>query len=419
MRKRQPAPLHGLRVVDASRVLAGPYLAMLLADLGADVIKIEKPGGGDQTRAWGPPWVGARGGDRTSAYFVSANRGKRSLALDLKDARGRAVFAKMVGATDVLIENFLPEEWKRLGFRRRDWTRRHPRLVQCTLSGYGPGPEADRPAYDVVLQAEGGVMALTGYPEPPARRHAPPARARTREPVRVGVAIVDILTALYAMAALLAALHGRERSGRGRRVEVPMADASASFLSYAAQSFLADGREPPRLGSGHPNLAPYQALPTADGWLVVGVGSDAAWRRLCAALGDPALAGDPRFGSNARRVEHRKALQRALALRFRRQSTRHWEAALRAHRVPAGPLLGVGAAIARARRRGQIQRLPPGAYGSLETVAAPWRLDRVRQSSARGAPAVGEHGEQILRAHGFSAREIATLRAAGVVGGER
>src|SRR6185295_9012855 len=215
-------PLAGLRVIDASRVLAGPYLSMLLGDLGADVVKIEKPEGGDQTRAWGPPWVG-EGAERVSAYFVSANRNKRSVALDLKRREARAAFERLLAGADVLVENFLPAEWRKLGFRSGRFTRKYPRLVQCTVSGYGTaGAEADRPAYDVVLQAESGLMSLTGFAD--------------GEPVRVGVAIVDILSALYGLSAVLAALHERQASGRGRHVEVSMADSGAAFLSYAAQS---------------------------------------------------------------------------------------------------------------------------------------------------------------------------------------
>ncbi|HBL28267.1 MAG TPA: hypothetical protein DD490_15640, partial [Acidobacteria bacterium] len=263
-RRKNRGPLSGVRVIDASRVLAGPYLAMLLGDLGADVIKIEKPDG-DQTRAWGPPWVG-EGEHRVSAYYVAANRNKRSVVLDLKLPEARETFARLVAGADVLVENFLPGEWKRLGFRSANFRRGHPELVHCTVTSYGTrGPDADRPAYDVVLQAESGLMSLTGFPE--------------GEPVRVGVAIVDLLTALYGLSATLAALRERDRTGRGRRVEIAMLDAGASFLSYAAQSWLADGRQPPPLGSRHPNLAPYQAFAASDGWFIVGVGSEGLWRR--------------------------------------------------------------------------------------------------------------------------------------------
>jgi crotonobetainyl-CoA:carnitine CoA-transferase CaiB-like acyl-CoA transferase len=388
-------PLTGVRVVDASRVLAGPYLAMLLGDLGADVVKIEKPAGGDQTRAWGPPWVGDEGA-RTSAYFVSANRNKRSVALDLKRPEARAAFERLVAGADILVENFLPSEWRKLGFRRTRFNRLHPRLVQCTVTSYGTaGPEADRPAYDVVLQAESGLMSLTGFEE--------------GEPVRVGVAIVDTLSALYGLSAVLAALRARDATGRGGHVEVSMVDAGASFLSYAAQSWLVDGRQPARLGSAHPNLAPYQAFRAADGWFVVGAGSQDLWRRFCSALERPDLADDPRFGNNEARVRNRRELDALLGEVFATRPVAHWDAAMRAHRVPAGPPATVGEAVEKARTRGQVTDLPAGAYGVLPTVAAPFLFDGHRPAPTASAPALGEHTEAVLRQAGLSQAEIRKL----------
>jgi crotonobetainyl-CoA:carnitine CoA-transferase CaiB-like acyl-CoA transferase len=390
-RKRKGA-LAGVRVVDASRVLAGPYLAMLLGDLGADVIKIEKPDGGDQTRAWGPPWVG-EGDQRVSAYFVSANRNKRSVAIDLKRPEGREAFERLLAGADVLVENFLPAEWRKLGFRSSRFSRVNPRLVQCTVTSYGTaGPEADRPAYDVVLQAESGLMSLTGF--------------EGGEPVRVGVAVVDILSALYGLSAVLAALRERDATGRGRRVEVSMVDAGTAFLSYAAQSWLADGRQPARLGSAHPNLAPYQAFRAADGWFVVGVASPELWRRFCAAIERPGLADDPRFRTSAERVENRADLDRLLGDLFATRPVAHWDAAMRAHRVPAGPLASVGEAVEKARRRGQVTDLPAGAYGVLPTIAAPFLFDGERATPASSAPALGEHTEEVLREAGMSWEEV-------------
>jgi len=372
-----------VRVIDASRVLAGPYLAMLLGDLGADVIKIEKPDGGDQTRAWGPPWVG-EGDLRVSAYYVAANRNKRSVALDLKRPEARDAFERLLATADILVENFLPREWRRLGFRSANFQRRHPRLVHCTVTSYGTtGPDADRPAYDVVLQAESGLMSLTGFPE--------------GEPVRVGVAIVDMLTALYGLSATLAALRQRDATGRGRKVEIAMIDAGTAFLSYAAQSWLADGRQPPPLGSRHPNLAPYQAFQASDGWLIVGVGSEDLWHRFCAAIERPELESDPRFATNEARVRNRGELDRTLAEIFARHPREHWERAMREHRVPGGPTAGVGEAVTKARERGQVLRLPPGAYGDLATVGAPFLIDKLRPEPTRSPPALGEHTEEVLR----------------------
>jgi crotonobetainyl-CoA:carnitine CoA-transferase CaiB-like acyl-CoA transferase len=401
-------------VIDASRVLAGPYLAMLLGDLGADVVKVERPAGGDQTRGWGPPFVTGPDGRQVSAYFLSANRNKRSLALDLKAAAGRAAFERLLAGADVLVENFLPAEWRRLGFRRSRFTRAFPRLVQVTVTSYGTsGPDADRPAYDVVLQAESGLMSLTGTPQ--------------GEPVRVGVAIVDILAALFGLAGTLAAMHARDapdRPGRragssaaaGRHVEVSMADAGAAFLGYAAQSYLADGRQPARLGSGHPNLTPYQAYAAADGWLVVGAGSEDLWRRLCAAIGNPELAADPRFATNAARVRHRDSLDALLSGVFAARPVAHWLAALRRHRVPAAPPADLGTAVAQARARGQVAAMPPGAYGPLETIAAPLLFGDRRPRPHRSPPALGEHTVEVLAQAGFSPAEIRALVADGIAG---
>lgn len=392
-----------MRVVDASRVLAGPYLAMLLGDLGADVVKVEKPDGGDQTRGWGPPFVGPPG-RQVSAYFISANRNKRSVALDLKSPAGRAAFDRLLAGADVLVENFLPAEWRKLGFRGRDQTRRHPRLVQCTVSGYGTaGPEADRPAYDVVLQAESGLMSITGFGD--------------GEPVRVGVAVIDFLSALYGLGGLLAALRLRDVPGRGRRVEVSMVDAGASFLSYAAQSWLADGRQPPALGSRHPNLAPYQAFRAADGWLIVGVGSQDLWRRFCRAIERPGLADDPRFRTSSDRVRNRDGLDALLAGVFAAHPTAHWDRVLREHRVPAGPTASVGEAVEKARRRGQVVDLPTGAYGPLPTVASPFLIDGERALPGQPPPALGEHTEEVLREAGLSREEVRDLLRTGVAAG--
>ncbi len=409
-RPRPLPPLAGVRVVDVSRVLAGPYLAMLLGDLGAEVVKVERPGGGDQTRGWGPPFVAGPDGSRVSAYFISANRNKRSLALDLKAAAGRAAFERLLAGADVLVENFLPAEWRRLGFRRSLLTRAFPRLVQVTVTSYGTGgPDADRPAYDVVLQAESGLMSLTGPPH--------------GEPVRVGVAIVDVLTALYGLAGALAALRARDaaaaRSGprdaaAARHVEISMADSGTAFLGYAAQSYLADARQPERLGSRHPNLTPYQAYAAADGWLVVGAGSEALWRRFCTAIARPDLAADPRFATNAARVGHREELDALLGAIFATRSVEHWIGALRRHRVPAAPPASLGVALAQARTRGQLAALPPGAYGSPETVAVPWLLDGARPLPHRPPPALGEHTVEVLAESGLEPAAIRALLDAGI-----
>jgi formyl-CoA transferase/CoA:oxalate CoA-transferase len=389
MPRKPRGPLAGIRVIDASRVLAGPYLAMLLGDLGAEVIKIEKPDGGDQSRGWGPPFVGPPE-ERVSAYFVAANRNKRSVALDLKAAAGREAFHALLAGADVLVENFLPREWRKLGFRSTAFTKQYERLVHCTISGYGAGPDADRPAYDVALQAETGLMSLTGFA---------PTETGDTEPVRVGVAVVDILSALYGLSGLLAALYARDAGGAGprrRRVEVSMIDAGTAFLSYAAQSWLADGQQPAPLGSRHPNLAPYQAFRARDGWFIVGVGSQDLWHRFCQAITRPELETDPRFATNAARVRNREDLDRLLGEVFATQPAAFWDRVMREHRIPAAPTATVGEAVERARDRGQVLPLPPGAYGALATVAAPFLFNGVRTVPTLPPPALGQHTDEVL-----------------------
>lgn len=381
-------PLEGLRVLDASRVLAGPYLAMLLGDLGADVVKVERPGG-DQTRGWGPPWVGDED-EKTSSYFVSANRNKRSVVLDLKSPPGRRAFYRLLETSDVLVENFLPADWKKLGLDPSGFREEYPDLIWCTVTGYGA--DDDRPAYDVVLQAESGLMGVTGFPE--------------GEPVRVGVAVVDFLSALYGLAGVLAAVAKRQAGGSGRRVEISMIDAATSFLSYAAQGFLTDGAAPARLGSKHPNLVPYQAVRAADGWLVVGAGSDSLWRRFCRALERPDWIDDPRFAGNEARLEHREELDRRVESIVSEQPTEHWLGRLREHRVPCSHVAGVGEALEWARRRGQVVRLPRGAYGELSTVAAPFLLDGARPDPRMPPPGLGEHTDAVLREIGVDETDI-------------
>jgi crotonobetainyl-CoA:carnitine CoA-transferase CaiB-like acyl-CoA transferase len=359
---------------------------MMLGDLGHDVLKVERPGEGDQTRAWGPPWQ-----DGQSAYYLSVNRNKRSLSLNLKTEEGRDIFRRLAEQSDVLVENFRAGELDALGLGYDALSQGNPRLVFCSITGYGQtGPWKDRPAYDLALQAEAGWMSITGE--------------AGAAPVRVGVAIIDLLTAHFAVQAILAALLERERTGRGRRLDVAMLDCATASLSYMAQNVLATGESPKRMGSRHPSIVPYQAFPTRDGFIVVAAGSQPIWERLCLALGRPELAADPRFTDNPKRVTNRDALEAILNSVFATRSTTEWVAQLQAQDIPATPVNDLAAALdlPPLRERGMI---------GPSFVGSPVARDRQH----RRAPRLGEHSEEILRELGFDGARIERLRSSGVI----
>lgn len=380
-----PSALHGVRVLDLSRVLAGPLCTMILGDLGAEVIKVERPGLGDDTRRWGPPWSrGPEGAE--SAYFLCVNRNKRSAEVDLGSGAGRALIGRLAEGADVLVENFAPGTLERWGLGWEALAAANPGLVFCSITGYGgDGPDAGRPGYDFAVQARAGWMAVTGEP--------------AGEPMKTGFALVDVLTGQNAAIAVLAALRERERSGRGQRVEVALLDSAVAGLVNVAQAALVTGREPERYGNAHPTIVPYQTFQAADGPLVVAVGNDGQWQRFCAALGWEDLARDPRFATNPGRVENREALVARLAGRFREREANEWLALLDAAGVPCAPVRSVGQALAdpALRERGGIWEMDGRTFGSTGTVASPLRLARTPASLRRGAPALGEHTDEVER----------------------
>ncbi|HEU4886118.1 MAG TPA: CoA transferase [Longimicrobium sp.] len=374
-------PLSGVRVLDLSRVLAGPLCTMVLGDLGADVIKVERPGTGDDTRTWGPPW--AQGPDgRESAYYLSVNRNKRSVAVDMKDDDGRALVRRLARDADVVVENFAPGLLDGWGLGYADLSRDNPGLVFCSITGYASdGPEAGRPGYDFAVQGRAGWMSITGEPE--------------GAPVKVGVAVVDVLTGQNAAIAILAALRERDASGRGQRVEVSLFDSALAGLVNVTQAVLVTGSEPRRWGNAHVTIVPYQAFDAADRPFIVAVGNDAQWRRLCAAMGAEDLAADARFATNPGRVEHRDDVVTALAARFRSRPASHWLGMMEAAGVPCAPVQTVGEALADPAAQDGLWPMEGASYGAVPTVASPLHFSRTPPALRDPAPALGEHTAQI------------------------
>jgi crotonobetainyl-CoA:carnitine CoA-transferase CaiB-like acyl-CoA transferase len=393
-------PLESLLVVDLSRVLAGPYATMVLGDLGARVIKIESPDG-DETRRWGPPFL-----DGESAYYLSVNRNKESVALDFRTEAGARLLRGLIARADVLVENFRPGTLERRGFGREACAELNPRLVTASITGYGAdGPAAGRPGFDLVAQGEGGVMSLTGDADGPPRK--------------VGVSQADIVTGLWTVGGILAALHARERTGRGQQVDTSLLGGQLSLLGFQGALHLAAGGEPARMGNRHPTLTPYETYATADGWMNVAVGTAAHWRALALVLDRPALAEDSRFVDNAARVANREALAALLEPLFRERPTADWLAALRKADIPAGPVRTVREALEseEAEALGAIATLDHPTLGPLRQVASPLRFSDTPGGPRRAPPRLGEDTDVVLREFfDLSPAELDRLRADGAIG---
>jgi crotonobetainyl-CoA:carnitine CoA-transferase CaiB-like acyl-CoA transferase len=403
--KEVRGPLAGIRVVDLSTVLAGPYATMVLADLGADVIKVEPPDG-DATRGWGPPWVGdAAAGTRTAAYYLAVNRNKRSIRLDLKTDDGVGIVRRLLEGGDVLVENFRPGSLDRLGFDDATLESINPRLIHLAISGYGTrGPAAERPGYDFVIQAVGGLMSITGESDEDGGR-----------PMKVGVAISDVVTGLYAAIGILAGLLARDDAGQ--RIDVSLLGSTLAVLVNQAQNAFVSGRSPERRGNAHPNIVPYETFTTADGEIALAVGSERQWPRLCDALGLPALAADPRFATNGDRVERRAELRPIIAARLAERSTAEWGTALDAAEVPWGAVADVAAAFAspEAVALDMTVEVEHPAFGELRQVGIPVRFAATPGSVRTAPPLLGAHTDEVLRELGFAAADIDDLRARGVI----
>jgi crotonobetainyl-CoA:carnitine CoA-transferase CaiB-like acyl-CoA transferase len=391
-------PLAGVRVLDLTRVLAGPFCSLMLADMGAEVIKVEEPGKGDDTRTW-PPFAGGE-----STYFMSVNRGKKSLTLNLKAPGGRQVLKRLVRRSDVLLENFRPGTMDRLGLGYATLRRLNPRLVYCAISGFGEsGPEAGRPGYDLIVQGESGLMDLTGFPDGP--------------PVKVGTSIADLVSGIEACHGVALALLARKRTGRGQKVEVAMLDVVASLLTYQAGIYLQTGQRPTRRGNQHPSIVPYEVFRAADAYLTVGVANNSLWGRFCEALDRPDLARDPRFDTEAKRVQAREALIPLLGQVFATRPAEEWLTRLDKAGVPAGRIKSVAEVCesAHLKERGMIPALRHPTAGAVRVLGVPIRLERTPGRVLSPPPLLGQHTEEVLtRVAGLAPARVARLRRQGV-----
>jgi len=401
----RPAPLAGIRVLDLTRVLAGPWCTQNLADLGADVIKIERPGSGDDTRGWGPPFLKDEQGrdTREAAYYLSANRNKRSVALDIASERGAALVRRLAGRSDVLVENFKVGGLKKYGLDYASLARANPRLVYCSITGFGQtGPYAARPGYDFMIQGMGGLMSITG------ERDDLPGGG----PQKAGVAVADLMTGMYAATAILAALHERHASGLGQHIDMALLDCQVAMLANQNLNYLVSGQAPQRAGNAHQNLVPYQVFAAADGHLIVAVGNDSQFRAYCGVIGLPELAGDPRYATNPGRVVNRGQLVPVLAERMKTGARDHWLRELERAGVPAGPINTLDQVYddPQVRARGMRQDLPHPAAGSVPLAASPMRFSSSPVQYRRAPPMLGQHTEEVLREElGLDEEEIQAL----------
>ena len=384
-----PKPLAGLRVLELARILAGPWAGQILADLGADVIKVERKGPGDDTRAWGPPFVQGKDGQHIgSAYFHSTNRGKRSIEVDFDSEDGRRVVRKLAAKSDVMIENFKVGGLAKFGLDYKSLKDECPRLIYCSVTGFGQdGPYAKRAGYDLMAQGMGGVMDLTGMAD--------------GEPTRVGIPLSDIFTGCYSVMGILAALHEREKTGKGAYVDTALVDSTVGVLSNQALNYLVSGKVPKRIGNAHANIVPYQAFPTADGYAIVATGNDTQYVKFCNAIGGPELAQDPAYKDNVGRLKHREELIGKLSALTKRMTRDELLAKLEAQGVPAGPINDLAQVFddTQVKHRGMQLSLPSAAAkdGTIPGVRTPIVLDGWKADSGRPSPLLGEHTAEILR----------------------
>ena len=392
--------LNGVRVIDLSRILAGPYCTMLLADMGAEVLKVEQPGSGDGSRQWGPPWVGDQ-----SAYFMSVNRNKKSMTLNLKHPEGQEILKKLLSDADILVENFKPGTLKKMGLDYESLSAEFPRLIYCSITGYGQtGPYKDRPGFDFMIQAQGGLMSVTGPADGP--------------PYKVGVAIVDITAGLYAINAILAALHYRTQTGEGQFIDIALLDSQIAWLINVAHNYFATDNAPARYGNAHPNIVPYEIFPTRDGYLALAIGTDSQFQRFCEIVNRPDLWENEDYRTNAGRVQRRETLVSLLQNLFQERATVEWINLCVKHNIPAGPINDIPTILSdpQVNSRGMVQEIEHPILGTIQQLGPVAKFSKTPAELRSAPPILGEHTESILRDEiGYRDSNIAQLRTDGVI----
>jgi formyl-CoA transferase len=400
-------PLVNIRILDMTRALAGPYCTMMLGDLGADVLKVERPDSGDDSRGWGPPFVGIPYGPYPgeSAYFLAANRNKRSLTVNLQTPDGQEIIRRLASISDVLVENYRTGALDQMGLGYPELHSLYPRLVYCSISGYGrTGPLAERPGYDAILQAEGGMMSITGEVDGP--------------PSRVGIPIVDITAGMFAATSILAALHARDRTGEGQQIDISLFDSEIALMANVASNYLVGGDQPRRLGNAHPNLAPYEAFSARDGWFMLGAANERQWGLLCDMLGRPDMKTDSRFATNRHRVAHREALVDELNRIFSQRDVNDWLADIAKADLPCGPINSLPQVFAHPQalaREMTLESEHPTA-GTVRMTGFPYKLSQTPAEIQRPPPRLGEHTEEVLTGLlSYSPEGVASLRDQGAI----
>ncbi len=397
---RMQHPLEGFRILDLSRVLAGPYCTMMLGDLGAEVIKVERPGVGDDTRAWGPPFA-----EGESAYYLCANRNKKSITVNLKSPAGQEIIRQLARTSDVLVENYKVGELAALGLGYEDLKPLNPGLVYCSITGYGQtGPDKDLPGYDFVIQGRGGVMSITGEPD--------------GEPMKVGVAVVDITAGLYAANAIQAALLARSKTGRGQAIDIALLDAQVAWLANVGSNYLVSGAAPSRFGNAHPTIVPYQSFRARDGFFCLAVGNDGQWQKLCALLNQSELAHDARFTTNPARVQHREILVPLLQALFQAQEIDFWLEEIAGAGIPCGPVQTIDQVFTdpQVLARDMIWMMPHPTAGEVSLVGSPLKLSETPVSARLPPPLLGEHTAEVLTTMlGYTTDDITRLRTENTI----